>query len=778
MRTSSARRRRGSCASCTIRTRRISRPDKLRSLNESTSGHYAGLGIQIDVRDGWITIVAPLPGTPAERAGIQPGDRIVGINGKSTEGDSPDDARGLLRGPNGSPVTLLIERPGVAGRMSFALARSEIRVHSVRHASMIGEGVGYLALTIFSDSSATEVQQAVEKLRSQGMKTLVFDLRANPGGLLSQGIEVADLFLDPGQPIVTVRGREATQSFADDAKQQWPDLKVITLVDEHSASASEIVAGALQDHDRAAIVGSTSYGKGSAQSVFSLDDSASALKLTTARWFTPSGRSIQKPPVKAPGDDDDEDSAPAVGAAADSGGEVPLSKRQQFKTDDGRVVYGGGGITPDLLVAPSDSINGTRAFWQLIGAGAPKFRDALTESARRGAHCARGALAGLHRHGLAAPVAVAARRGEGREARSRAVRFRERRRRPAPRHRDRALRTRPRGGVQAPHEQRSRRFRGAGAVEWCASGDRPAASRRRAARGEARGRSTHDMTTPTARVFVIGAGRAGRALAHAMRVARIDVVGLHGRRPAEGTTWGEWPRSLGSATIVLVTVRDAELDGVLRDLLEAPLAAGAVVLHASGTTEPPALDALRAKGHPGGTFHPLLPLTDPTRATEQLKRAWIGIDGDEHARGAARDLATAIGARVLDIPDGAKARYHAAAVIASNFPIVLLAMATRVLTEAGVSEEAARGALGTLLTAAAENARAAEPSAALTGPVARGDVETVRAHLAALADNAGGAGAVSGAVEGGAARWRRGRVRSARRSRSCGGCWTRASSTR
>lgn len=365
-------------------------PEKLRSLTESTTGHYAGIGIQIDVRDGWITIVAPLPGTPAERAGIQPGDRIVAIDGRSTEGWSPDDAHGFLRGKSGSSVTLLIERPGVAARMPFTLARGEIRVHSVRHASMLSDGVGYIDLTIFSDSSAAEVQQAIEKLRAQGMKTLVFDLRANPGGLLEQGIEVADLFLDSGQPIVSVRGRDAAQSFADGAKQKWPDLKLVTLVDEHSASASEIVAGALQDHDRAVLVGSTSYGKGSAQSVFPLVDSASALKLTTARWFTPSGRSIQKPDVKAlSDDDDDDDNAPAAReTAADSGAELPLSKRVPFKTDDGRVVYGGGGITPDLLVAPSDSMNGTRGFWRMIGAGAPKFRDALTESALavKGAH--------------------------------------------------------------------------------------------------------------------------------------------------------------------------------------------------------------------------------------------------------------------------------------------------------------------------------------------------------------------------------------------------------
>ena len=240
------------------------------------------------------------------------------------------------------------------------------------------------------------------------------------------------------------------------------------------------------------------------------------------------------------------------------------------------------------------------------------------------------------------------------------------------------------------------------------------------------------MTAP--RVFVVGAGRAGRALAHAMRVAGIDVVGLHGRREAEGITWGEWPASLGTASVVLVTVRDAELDGVLRDLIAAPLGARAVVLHASGNMEPAALDLLRARGHDGGTFHPLLPLTDPTRATEQLRRAWIGIDGDEGARAVSRDLAERLGARVLDIPPGVKARYHAAAVFASNFPMVLLATAMRLLTSAGVPEEAARGALGTLLVSAAQNASVMGPAAALTGPVARGDVETVRAHLGALAD--------------------------------------------
>jgi predicted short-subunit dehydrogenase-like oxidoreductase (DUF2520 family) len=237
-----------------------------------------------------------------------------------------------------------------------------------------------------------------------------------------------------------------------------------------------------------------------------------------------------------------------------------------------------------------------------------------------------------------------------------------------------------------------------------------------------------------ARVFVVGAGRAGRALAHALRVAGIDVTGLHGRRPDAGTTWGEWPPSLALATVVLVTVRDADLDGVLRSLSTAPHAAHAVVLHASGNMEPAALDLLRARGHGAGTFHPLLPLTDPTRATEQLRHAWIGIDGDDGARAVSRELAAAIGARVLEIPAGAKARYHAAAVFASNFPMVLLSTAMRLLASAGVDEDAARAALGSLLVSASQNASVMGPSAALTGPVVRGDADTIRAHLHALAD--------------------------------------------
>src|SRR5918999_896753 len=269
--------------------------DRLRRLTESTTGNYAGVGVQIDVRDGWITVVSALPGTPAARAGLEGGDRIVAIDSVATEGWSSDEASRALRGEDGTRVLLTIERPGVPQRFPVPVTRREIHIPSVQHAVMLEPGTGYIDLTVFSESSADEIERAVEQLRSQGMRELILDLRDNPGGLLDQGVAVSDLFLDRGEKIVSMRGRtpDANREFVDRAAQRWKDLPVVVLVNESSASASEIVAGALQDHDRAVIVGRTSYGKGSAQSLFPLAGGG-ALKLTTALWFTPVGRSINK----------------------------------------------------------------------------------------------------------------------------------------------------------------------------------------------------------------------------------------------------------------------------------------------------------------------------------------------------------------------------------------------------------------------------------------------------------------------------------------------------
>ena len=339
-------------------------PERFARLNESTSGNYAGLGIEVDLRDGWLIVVAPMPGGPADRAGIQPGDRIIEIAGRSTKGWTQEEASKVLRGKPGSMVSLKLERPGVAAPLELRLERMTIHQSAVRRTSLLADGVGYIDLKAFSDSTAKELTVAITSLLSRGMKTLVLDLRTNPGGLLTQGVRVTDLFLNPGQKIVSMRGRipDANRDYADSAKQTWPQLPLMVLVDGRSASASEIVAGALQDHDRAVIIGQPTYGKGSAQSVIPFGDQG-GLKITTARWFTPVGRSITRPRPS----DEDEETLPA--------------KKERFRTDGGRVVYGGGGITPDVIAGDTIPPIADTDFFHALGAQTTRFRDAITDYA-------------------------------------------------------------------------------------------------------------------------------------------------------------------------------------------------------------------------------------------------------------------------------------------------------------------------------------------------------------------------------------------------------------
>ena len=343
-------------------------PRRLTRLDESTSGHYAGVGVQMDARDSGITVIGSLPGTPAERAGILTGDRIVEIQGKTTHGLTQEEALKSLRGAPGSTVTLVVERPGVATRLPFTLKRAEIAVNPVQNALLVRDGIGYVDLTVFSTTAAADLGRAIDSLRAAGARALVLDLRGDPGGLLDQGVGVADLFLDAGQKIVTTRGRTAEENrdFSDGAPQRFTDMPLVVLTDSGTASASEIVAGALQDHDRALVVGTATYGKGSAQRVFRLDDGA--VKLTTALWYTPSGRSINRPRPKS-GDDEEEP------VTTDS---VP---RPKFRTDAGRTVLGGGGIVPDVEVANVASTKADRALQAALGAKVPQFRDVMVDYA-------------------------------------------------------------------------------------------------------------------------------------------------------------------------------------------------------------------------------------------------------------------------------------------------------------------------------------------------------------------------------------------------------------
>jgi carboxyl-terminal processing protease len=347
------------------------RADRLARLNESTTGNYGGVGIQIDVRDGWVIVVAPLAGSPAERAGIETGDRIVEVAGKSAKGWDIAETRNVLRGPPGTSVSIVTERAGT--KHPVTLVRQEIHRSAVSRSLVLPDGVGYVDLDVFSDSTEKELSRSIDSLSRAGMHSLVLDLRANPGGLLTQGVGVSDLFLDRGQEIVSMKGRqrEANREFVDNAAQRWPDLPIVVLVDEYSASASEIVAGALQDHDRAVVIGHTSYGKGSAQTLYPITG-GSALKLTTAKWFTPVGRSISKPSATQTEADDD-DSKPST--------PTPLSKREQYKTDGGRTVFGGGGITPDVVAGDTTVVPSELALQNALGRKVPQFRDAITDYA-------------------------------------------------------------------------------------------------------------------------------------------------------------------------------------------------------------------------------------------------------------------------------------------------------------------------------------------------------------------------------------------------------------
>ena len=341
-------------------------PRDMKQFNSRTGGRYGGLGMLIEKRD-WITVAKVYRNTPAERAGVHAGDRIIQVDSLSTQGWDLTKTSDYLTGTPGTKVSAKFSRPGVATPIDLQFTRAIVNVPAVPYSLMFDGKVGYIPLEVFNENSGGEVRAAIKKLSGEGAKGIILDLRQNGGGILEQSLDIANMFLKPGQRILSVRGRADSTDYNADTDPVFATLPVIVMTDNFTASASEIVAGALQDHDRALVLGETSFGKGLVQSVYTLDGGY-ALKLTTAKWFTPSGRSIQRERKVVDGR--------FVEVAPDTN-ETETSKkaRPAYKSDGGRVVYGGGGITPDLLV---DQDTLTTAEIQFAKAEIPKIQEILS----------------------------------------------------------------------------------------------------------------------------------------------------------------------------------------------------------------------------------------------------------------------------------------------------------------------------------------------------------------------------------------------------------------
>jgi len=269
-------------------------PEMYKEMQVDTKGEFGGLGIQIGMKDNRLTVIAPIEGTPADRAGILAGDVIIKVNEESTKEMSLMDAVEKMRGPKGSKVTLTIQREGMDEPQVFELTRDIIKIESVK-SKMLDDHIGYVRLSQFQEMTAKDLASALKKLKEAKMQSIILDLRNNPGGLLSSAVETSEQFIPPGKVIVSIRGRDPkkqTDEYRSSDRNPYDTYPMIVLVNEGSASASEIVSGALQDWGRAIVLGTQTFGKGSVQTILQLSD-GSGLRLTTAKYYTPKGRSIQ-----------------------------------------------------------------------------------------------------------------------------------------------------------------------------------------------------------------------------------------------------------------------------------------------------------------------------------------------------------------------------------------------------------------------------------------------------------------------------------------------------
>lgn len=327
-------------------------PKSYSLLREEQRGKYYGVGMQVGPRNNKVIVIAPFAGAPAYRAGIRPGDVLISVDGKPTDNMTTSDVAELLKGPKGTTVKIGVLREGSDKPIEFAVIRDEIPRYSVDLHFMLRPGIGYIHVSGFQETTEQEVSEALDQLGE--LKGLILDLRQNPGGLLSEGVGVADKFLKKGSVIVSHHGRSSPEKIYRAAHGNGgKDYPLVVLVNRGTASAAEIVSGAIQDHDRGLIVGETTFGKGLVQTVYPLSENT-GLALTTAKYYTPSGRLIQREYTGVSLYDyyyarDEEGSDPT---ATPAGNAPPPNTHEVKLTDSGRTVYGGGGITPDVKIPP------------------------------------------------------------------------------------------------------------------------------------------------------------------------------------------------------------------------------------------------------------------------------------------------------------------------------------------------------------------------------------------------------------------------------------------
>jgi carboxyl-terminal processing protease len=347
-------------------------PDQLASFQRNTLGNnYGGIGMQIENQDGLITVTTVFPGTPGERGGVQAGDRIMVVDSVPTSGMRLEEVSRRLTGPPGTQVHVSFAREGVGELIRTTFTRAVIQVPAIPYTLVLDQGVGYVPLQRFNESAGAQVERAIQALRDRGVRSYVIDLRRNPGGSLEQALEISNLFLNRGVEIASVRhrGREP-EVFRATRRSIIDSTSLVVLIDNYSASASEIVAGALQDHDRALVLGTSSFGKGLVQTLYPLDGGW-AIKLTTGKWYTPSGRSIQ-------GEHQQLEDGRFVEYAPDTA-ETDATKRArpEFRSTGGRIVYGGGGITPDVVVRGDTLSDAEQEFLRALGPKWPTMSNTL-----------------------------------------------------------------------------------------------------------------------------------------------------------------------------------------------------------------------------------------------------------------------------------------------------------------------------------------------------------------------------------------------------------------